>query len=363
MKTEKKYQHFVPKFYLRFFSNDGKSVGTYIFKHQKYVKIAPLNSIGGSNYLYGEDGEIEDWFQELEGKWDKILKEIINSNSLNISIEEYVYILMFIYLSDARNKANADLQNKFINELSVINHNLSNSDTKYKFTDKIAEFDIPNYNSLAIMNDIIPLLFDLKLVLIINDTNNQFITSDCIVSRYNQFLLEKNFKQGYAYASVGLECFVPISPKHCLCLYDNDVYESKSKGHIIIIKNPTEINKLNKMFIHNSDKNLFFNNTYEKNRLDILLKKQSRIKNDDTNIFKSVDNEYIIKMPIRCIKENFNISFLRTKKEANNIKINFNSSAPIRKYAEKRRLSEKDNTSKDIINKIDGKKFYLQKKD
>ena len=40
MVTQKKYQHYVPKFYLRFFSNDDKSIGTYIKKHNKYTSKA-----------------------------------------------------------------------------------------------------------------------------------------------------------------------------------------------------------------------------------------------------------------------------------------------------------------------------------
>ena len=56
MVTQKKYQHYVPKFYLRFFSNDDKSIGTYIKKHNKYTSKAPLDSIGGEDYLYGKDG-------------------------------------------------------------------------------------------------------------------------------------------------------------------------------------------------------------------------------------------------------------------------------------------------------------------
>jgi len=226
--TEKKYQHYVPKFYLRFFSNDEKSIGAYIFKSKSYITNASIKGIGGSNYFYGKDGKLEDWFGELEGKWSIILKKIIETNQLNISIEDYIYLLMFIYLSDARNKNSANIINKFVNEIAITTLNMdSKQKIQHSYKEKIASMNIPNIYSIQVMEDIIPILLDLRLVLIVNETSNQFITSDCSLVRYNQFLLEKGYKRGYAYGTCGIECFIPISPKHCLCLYDNIIYGNK----------------------------------------------------------------------------------------------------------------------------------------
>lgn len=190
-KTEKVYQHFVPKFYLRLFSTNKSSVGTFIFSDNKYVKNAPLDSIGGANYLYGEDGQIEDWFSEFEGIWNNTLKRIIETNSLIIDNEDYAALLFFIFLSDARSKTTADINNKFINELAILTNNVDPKNSKMKFSDKIMEYTIPNYYPIASAEDVVPIMLDLKLVLIINNTSNQFITSDCFVCKYNQFLLEK----------------------------------------------------------------------------------------------------------------------------------------------------------------------------
>ena len=222
IKTEKEYQHYVPKFYLRYFSSDHNSVGTYIFKDKKYIPVAPLHSIAGSKYLYGEDGELENWFSVLESKWNIILKKIIDKEILDIDYEEYTYILMFIFLSDARSKTNADVMNKFINELTITTFNIDpKNKKKYSYKENVAHFTVPNIHSIEAMPDITPMMFDLNLVLVVNKTNNEFITSDCIVNKYNQFLLEKSYQRGYGYGTCGLELIVPISPKCCLVLYDN----------------------------------------------------------------------------------------------------------------------------------------------
>ena len=157
-KTEKVYQHFVPKFYLRFFSTNKNSIGTYIFNDNKYVKNAPLSSVGGANYLYGEDGQIENWFSEFESLWNDTLKEIIDTNSLNIDKEDYASLLFFIFLSDARSKTTADLNNKFINELAILTNNVDPNNNKIKFSEKIVEYKIPNFYPISSAEDIIPIM-------------------------------------------------------------------------------------------------------------------------------------------------------------------------------------------------------------
>lgn len=361
--TEKKYQHYVPKFYLRLFSNDKKSIGTYIFKSKKYISNAPIKGIGGSDYFYGKDGKIEDWFSNLEGKWSIILRDIIENNQLYVSREDYIYLLMFIYLSDARSKNSAKIMDKFINELAITTTNMDKKQkVKHSYKEKIASFDIPNIYPILVMQDVIPILLDLKIVLIINSTSHQFITSDCLVTRYNQFLLEKGYKRGYAYGTCGIECFLPISPKHCLCLYDDMIYQTKEKNDVIIIKDYKEIDKMNSLFLYNSDENIFFNNNVEKSRIDTLVKNRKQLEIDDDTIFKSEDGELIIKMGGRYIDRSFNFNFIFTRTKAKKIKINLNMSAPIRPYVEKFK-NQKDVTPREVINRIENKKFYLEKKE
>jgi len=44
----------------------------------------------------------------------------------------------------------------------------------------------------------------------------------------------------------------------------NIIYQSKIKNNVIVIKDYKEINKMNKLFLYNSDENIFFNNSIEK---------------------------------------------------------------------------------------------------
>lgn len=98
------------------------------------------------------------------------------------------------------------------------------------------------------------------------------------------------------------------------------------------------------------------------NRINILTKNYDRLKIEEDTIFKSRDGEFIVKFGARCIDKNFNLSFISTKQKAKKIKINLNSSAPIRPYVNM--LNNKNEvTPKEVVDRIENKKFYLEEKE
>ena len=363
MITEKKYQHFVPKFYLRFFSDNRKSVGAYILKNDKYIKNASLNSIGGANYLYGKDGVIENLFSDLEGKWNKLISKIINSESLELSLSEYFMLLTFIFFSDARSKEVADSQNEMINYIANLTNKLVNNDKNgnIDFKEDMAKFNIPNYYPLSVFEEIVPLLFDLKLCLLKNNTSTEFITSDCIVVKYNQYLLDKNFYFGYGYGAVGFQCFIPISPTLCLYLFDSTIYEHKLKNNTISLNANEFIFKLNKLFVYNSDKCLFFHNSFSEEKIKIILKNNKKKEKKNNRLFKSDDNKYMILVSQKCVNKNFHLTFVKIKNEYKNKKLNIKTlQAPIRKLPSQI-INKNDNTPKEVIQELNGKVFHLER--
>lgn len=98
------------------------------------------------------------------------------------------------------------------------------------------------------------------------------------------------------------------------------------------------------------------------NRINILIKNYDRLKIEEDTIFKSRDREFIVKFGSRCIDKNFNLSFISTKQKAKKIKINLNGSAPIRPYVNM--LNNKNEaTQKEVVDRIENKKFYLEEKE
>ena len=67
MNSDKKNQHFVPKFYLRNFSfqNNGNELGIFNTKTEFYFKNAPIKAQGSKTFFYGHDGIIEERLSKL----------------------------------------------------------------------------------------------------------------------------------------------------------------------------------------------------------------------------------------------------------------------------------------------------------
>ncbi|MDA3844285.1 MAG: DUF4238 domain-containing protein, partial [Candidatus Kapabacteria bacterium] len=61
MKTEKKNQHYIPKFYLRNFSyqRNNKQIGVYTLKNNLFIQTGKLKKQASKNFFYGSDGEVE----------------------------------------------------------------------------------------------------------------------------------------------------------------------------------------------------------------------------------------------------------------------------------------------------------------
>ena len=77
-KNENRRQHYVPKFYLRNFSKNSKSVGLYRFKESKMIIDGSINDNLWKEYFYGDDAIVENELAKYEKKWNDIISTRIN---------------------------------------------------------------------------------------------------------------------------------------------------------------------------------------------------------------------------------------------------------------------------------------------
>ncbi|MET3537262.1 DUF4238 domain-containing protein [Chryseobacterium limigenitum] len=92
----KKNQHYVPKFYLRYFSfnQNLKQIGIYNLKNDFFKQDVPLKHQCSKNFFYGEDEIIENFLSKIEEQFDSCLKEIISKQDLNKGNQEELHILL-----------------------------------------------------------------------------------------------------------------------------------------------------------------------------------------------------------------------------------------------------------------------------
>lgn len=314
--NKKVYNHYVPQFLLRHFSENKKSISMYMKSKQKYVSDAPINRVAGCNYLYGKTSEFEDWFCEIEGHAAKIINDICDTKKIpnNKNLKEFLYA--FFLISETRTKAMADNYTGFWNNVikNDIKYAIMNGHSKFNgFSDQDIDqirisVNIPNLDLVKSAIQIAKHIKDLKMILIINDTDVPFILSDCPVVKYNPYLIECTNIDTFGWYHRGILAFLPISNNFLLGLIDTQIYKVKylKKGKIII-SDKQQINELNKLFALHAEDFIFFNQNMKSEYVESLLRE---IANTKTLDFSQL---MIASFAMKSIKNKINFYFLQMK--------------------------------------------------
>ncbi|MSO70436.1 MAG: DUF4238 domain-containing protein [Alphaproteobacteria bacterium] len=121
--------------------------------------------------------------------------------------------------------------------------------------------------------ELAPALWDLKPILIINKTREDFITSDNPVVRVNQFWRRKFTGYGVGLSNAGLLIYLPLSPGCTLLMYDDAVYHIVCDSHNRInVKSGKDVRAINRLQMLNAVDNIYFSNPLNGGKLCIELK-------------------------------------------------------------------------------------------
>jgi len=258
----KENQHYVPQFYLKKFSDNDKCVPGYELNSKKYIPDISINKTAKESYYYGIDGTIENWFMELEGAWATIIGNIIDTKELPdlpVKVDDYFMLLLFLVLSDVRTLK----MGKTVNEIrkKSFEHVSQFTEIDNEYFSRLDFNKHPNLFMFATMEDNFNDLAKLHPLLLLNDTNCDFCTSDNPCIKYNQFFASKELGY-YGLKHGGIQIFIPLSPKICLCLYDDFAYDvpTKDNKERVEIKNPEQIIELNKLIVRNANRMIYFRN-------------------------------------------------------------------------------------------------------
>lgn len=258
-KNDKRRQHYVPKFYLRNFSENNKSVGIYLFKTNKIIEHGSINDNLWAEYFYGEDAMIENKLAEHEGRWNDIISSIINTERLPDTERDLTWLRYFILISSARtlkrgNQTNNDYTTLIKKVLEVEEPELFKRIMNAGEDRLFVKMKYPALPFINVAQQFVPLVIDLKMELLINRSTIDYVTSDNPTVFYNQLFQEKNLSRGFGWGESGIQFIVPISPRIAICMYDSEVYDIKEN----ILNSNSTINKLNELFLNNSDELIVF---------------------------------------------------------------------------------------------------------
>ncbi|MEX0932886.1 MAG: DUF4238 domain-containing protein [Candidatus Pacearchaeota archaeon] len=275
--VENKWQHFVPQFYFKFFSEDDKNIGIFNLKRQSHFKGAFENQ-SAKNFFYSENVEIEKSFSPLEGKFKDVLKRLILDGFKQLDSRDYFEVLRFITFqfdrTELSKKASKDYTQKFVE--NVMKPMMK---ANKELREKLSPEDIDNVKithpadflySVLLSLEANILLTDLVPVLIKNKTEADFIFSDNPIIKYNGIY----YSEGHSftgYQSPGLLVFFPLNPKLMIMLFDPVYYNIKlEQNNEFSLNDLEDVSKLNKFQFHNCMKNVYYSDKKSKKGIDLI---------------------------------------------------------------------------------------------
>lgn len=291
--ANRKKQHYVPKMYLKKFTDDNLMIDIYRRNDGRLLTKSNYESQCQKNYLYSRDIYYEELLGQLESDVKSIIDEIVKTNKFpTIESGKYEIFIYYILLQSQRTLFAADNLNiqteKLIkatlkNENIMKNTNISIQDIQ-KLSVKYPEPALLNLKD-ATLN--LPLITDLRYKILINMTKQKYITSDNPVILYNLSYID-DFRSHVGLTSKGLILFFPINPEIMIMLFDAGAYTIiKDNADSFIIKKKKDIIMLNRLQILNSYKNFYTGH----NSIKYVEKLYSEIKNhlqDDRSPVKNI---------------------------------------------------------------------------
>ena len=289
-KAETKNQHYVPQFYLRYFSVDKKNVGAYILKSKKNIPSAPIRGQASGDYFYSDSMEMEKTLSALEGSAKGIIDRIIAAPTDPLGKDDKDTLFQFTVIQLGRTVMQANLvtarhralsraiPNSFSEILTSTGRLEQGECIKDKVSGLIGEPPpFPAVYSVDAYAKISKTVRDLSVKILVNRTSKAFITSDNPVAKYDQFM-ERMRQETYGLGTRGLQIFFPLSPWIGVMYYDPKCYKlGYKKREYVELDQEKDIDELNKLTSCNSGGLLYYDpRTVSIQELDALGKVSSK---------------------------------------------------------------------------------------
>ena len=268
--AEKANQHFVPQFYFRYFSKDGRSICVLNKSNGQVIKTASIKGQASKHYFYGNT-EVEAAMCEVEIIFSSILRSLkYNLTFEGAEYDDHLVLMQAIALQRTRTMA-ARKRSQPMHDLVLRYHlksqmlldtSLSPDDKKELLVALPFIHGDPKQNQALQMSAAVEdagVLMNLHPVILHNKTVKPFIFSDAPVIFSNPHFSHIKNKGVLGADNRGLIIYYPIGPKHCIMLFDQKVYRLKGLArHQIFVKKLQDVFSLNLLQLQNADSAVYF---------------------------------------------------------------------------------------------------------
>jgi|ERR1051326_3540681 hypothetical protein len=254
---QNKKQHYVPTSYLRNFASSptGKSINIYHLPSHRSILDGNLRNQCYGNYFYGKDGHLERGFADLDGAGASLVTQILSTDKLPVlGSPDHLGLTVFIVLQRSRTQHSVETYEEAEAKFVALLPDEQKLD--YELHRRPLESVIlPLQASLKA----VPVVLDLGLHLLINNTTTEFVTSDNPVVLHNQYCEGAKGLSSTGWASLGLQVLFPLSPSRCLFMYDRKVYKvGDHRNNKTAVEADVDIALLNRMQWLSAHENIYY---------------------------------------------------------------------------------------------------------
>ena len=250
--------HFVPQFYLRAFSLDGRSTNCFNFRRERWIRCASVKHQCSRRNFHAFSPGLEKQLGDIEGRAATIIRRIRDNTKLPAQgSEDAAWLIAYTAFQRCRTPRATEGLTKVMAYLrEIAGHAVPQND--------VAE-QHPVAVTLRAAGAVFHAARDLEFHLICNDSPIEFVTSDDPVALHNQYCEGITYTGVLGWKCRGLQAFLPLSPRELLVLFDPSVYRiggSHKGSRITLICSANDAAMFNALQIHNADENVYFANAY-----------------------------------------------------------------------------------------------------
>ena len=271
--AKNKNQHFVPKCYLKPFTqiNNGKFISLYNINKYKLIEKASIKNQCSRNYFYGEDLSLEGILSLVEGEYAKILARLQANSSLQ---ENDLFTLKrFALLQHMRTEHS-------IKRAQIQTEQLNSAVSNKKYITGTPQLDTSHretmLSTMMLYSEVQGSIDDLKVCICLNTSKDNFVTSDDPSVFTNRFYLQKKKIKSFGLGSAGTCFFLPLTPRYLMICYDGGVYTIPNKKSAFIEVNKKDVEALNELQFLKSSNNIYFSDWSNRHDVTIQFKKSEQ---------------------------------------------------------------------------------------
>lgn len=273
--TDRVNQHYVPQFYFRHFSEDGRTIGTILLDDGQLIPHAPIKGQCSRRNFYGSK-ELEAIFSHMEGEHCHSIRAALdianNADAEFFTPAELMGLFQAIVFQRSRTaleiEKHAPAMETFA--LESFKHYLMCKEGIENRDEMIRQIDIGNVRvteppqatiarQIANCIDASILITDLKLLLLRNRTDFPFIFGDAPVVFYNNYCRNVKNRGVLGLQCPGLQIFFPLNSTTCLLLLDADKYGGPHDGFIHHdVYQRSDVSQINALQLHHALNTAYF---------------------------------------------------------------------------------------------------------